>query len=65
MGYEINIAKDGVHYFATHERSIGYDKKKLDELYKKFLTIFPESEGYEISISDVQKISTPVSNPNV
>lgn len=65
MGYEINVAKDGIHYFATHERSIGHDKKKLEELYKKFLEMFPESEGYQININDVQKIVIPYSKPNV
>lgn len=48
--YEINIALNGIHFFATHERSITDDfelKKILPILIEKF----PESEGYTFLIS--------------
>ena len=50
MYYEINIAKDGKHFFATAERSI-----TTEEELKKALIIFqnkfPKEEGYEIIIT--------------
>ncbi len=53
MSYEINISKNGKHFFATNERSIGYDNLKLRHMYNMFLEKFPESEGYEISVSKI------------
>ena len=50
--YEINVAKNGQHLFATAERSIpSYDIKKFEEVYTLFCKKFPESEGYEISVT--------------
>lgn len=48
MYYEINVAKNGRHFFATAERSIT-DKQKLKMAIKIFKEKFPLSEGYEIS----------------
>ena len=50
MYYEINVAKDGYHFFATAERSI-YSLKQLKKMYKLFLEKFPEEEGYSITVS--------------
>ena len=49
-GYEINVAKDGKHYFATHERSLT-DTKVAENALKDFQKRFPVEEGFSISIS--------------
>ena len=49
--YEINVSKDGKHFFATHERSFGLDKKRTREVYDKLVEAFPKNEGYLIEIS--------------
>lgn len=54
MHYEINVALNGSHLFATHERSI-VDKEKLEELKKLFKEKFPESEGYSLSFTRWEK----------
>ena len=48
--YEINVAKDGKHFFATHERSLTTDFR-TKEVYDKLVEAFPKNEGYEISIT--------------
>jgi hypothetical protein len=49
-GYEINVSKNGKHYFATHERSL-INKETAESVYKDFLTRFPMSEGFLVSIT--------------
>jgi len=49
-GYEINVAKDGKHYFATHERSLT-GTKEAENALKDFQKRFPEEEGFSITIS--------------
>jgi hypothetical protein len=48
--YEINIAKGGQHFFATHERSIG-TRSKAKLIYDQLRAAFPEEAGYSIEIS--------------
>ena len=50
MYYEINVSKDGSHFFATSKRSLS-TSQKTKELTKLFLEKFPEEEGYKISVS--------------
>lgn len=50
MYYEINVALNGKHFFATHKRSVTSDIE-LNKLVLIFAIKFPEDEGYEISIS--------------
>lgn len=50
MAYEINVSKDGKHFFATHERSLGLCKTHTREVYDKLVEAFPKNEGYEITI---------------
>jgi hypothetical protein len=50
MHYEINVSYMGVHMFATHERSIT-DRNKLVLLMRKFLVIFPNDKGYELTVT--------------
>lgn len=49
-GYEINVAKDGKHYFATHERSLT-GQSEAEAAFKDFQKRFPESEGFSLTIS--------------
>lgn len=48
--YEINIALNGIHFFATHERSIT-NVFELKRILPILIEKFPESEGYTILIS--------------
>lgn len=50
MYYEINVAKNGRHYFATAERSL-QSEEQAKEMYKQFCKLFPKAEGYIISLS--------------
>jgi hypothetical protein len=49
-GYEINVAKDGKHYFATNERSLT-GSKEAENALKDFKKRFPEEEGFTVTIS--------------
>lgn len=53
MGYEINVALNGKHLFATHERSLKYDSD-LKHCLEIFLEKFPKSEGYTISVNYIE-----------
>lgn len=55
MNYEINISKNGIHFFATHERSVS-SSKKLKEIYPILKEKFPEEEGYLISVTKYERI---------
>lgn len=48
--HRINVAKDGVYLFATEQGQLSYEweAKKVYELLKEK---FPESEGYEITVT--------------
>lgn len=59
MFYEINVSKNGRHYFATDERSIR-SKDKAREVVKHFEKVFPKSEGYEILITKREEIITDI-----
>lgn len=50
MYYEINVALNGKHFFATAERSIT-NKWKLKEVYSVLRDKFPQKEGYDISVT--------------
>lgn len=53
MEYEINVAKNERHYFATHERSLRTRGEALD-MARHFKRLFPESEGYEITLRETR-----------
>lgn len=65
MGYEINVSKDGKHFFATHERSLGLSKSHTREVYDKLVEAFPKNEGYEISINYWEKAGHTVKPKNL
>ena len=46
--YEINVALNGKHLFATAERSCT-TREKFDKIISLFKKKFPEEEGYSIS----------------
>ena len=50
MSYEINIAKEGQHFFATADRSLS-SRAKTKLVYDLLKTAFPEEAGYSITIS--------------
>jgi hypothetical protein len=50
MYYEINVPKNGRHFFATDKRSIT-NKQALKEVYKIFKDKFPTEEGYDMLVS--------------
>lgn len=58
MHYEINVMKKGYgHYFATNERSVT-NETKAKELFEHFTRIFPESEGYTVTVQLIQSYGT-------
>lgn len=59
MYYEINVSKNGLHYFATAERSIT-SLTQAEGLYMVFKEKFPESEGYQISVTQWNKVGKPM-----
>ena len=48
--YAINVAKNGQHFFATHNRSLR-TKRKAEQVYAEMLDRFPHSEGWDVSIT--------------
>ena len=55
MYYEINIALNGKHFFATSDRSVT-NKWKLKEVYKVLKEKFPTEEGYDITVSHIETV---------
>jgi hypothetical protein len=54
MSFEINISKNGKHYFATAERSL----TTLDEatkVYNELKEFYPESQGFKLSMTKWEK----------
>jgi hypothetical protein len=61
MWYEINVSKDGKHYFATHERSITTIDKAM-EIRDRLKQSMPEEEGFECTITQWQTVGIQMSN---
>lgn len=59
MYYEINIALNGKHFFATAERSVT-TTFKLESVLAVFREKFPESEGYNIIVTKWSKIGEEI-----
>ena len=53
MYYEINVALNGRHFFATDKRSIT-NKRVLKEVYKVLKEKFPKEEGFDMIVSCVE-----------
>jgi hypothetical protein len=50
MYYEINVAWNKRHLFATHERSLT-NEQDARHLLEVFRDKFPAAEGYEVKVS--------------
>lgn len=50
MYYEINVSKNGKHYFATAERSLR-DEDEARAAYFDFCERFPSSDGFSITVT--------------
>jgi len=48
--YEINVSKNGTHFFATHERSIK-DRTSLIAVHEKLSAAFTPEDGFELKIT--------------
>lgn len=48
-GYEINVAKNGKHYFATTLRSC-QTETQAQILYRDLKEKYPEEEGYTVTV---------------
>lgn len=59
MYYEINVALNGKHLFATAEHSIT-SKTRMEEVYELFQQKFPKSEGYTLDVTLWEKRGTPI-----
>jgi HKD family nuclease len=60
MHYEINVAKNGKHVFATHERSLS-TLEQTSEVVSRLELAFPKAEGYAISVSEICTIGKAIS----
>lgn len=59
MYYEINVSKKGQHYFATKESSI-LDKNEALIIAKDLKMRFPETEGFEVILTQWSKVGKQV-----
>lgn len=50
MYYEINVSKNGRHYFATAERSITTERE-LKIIVADFVEKFKEEDGFHMTVS--------------
>jgi hypothetical protein len=61
MWYEINVSKDGKHYFATHKRSIGTICRAV-EIRDRLKKAMPEEEGFKFTITQWQTTGVQIEN---
>jgi hypothetical protein len=61
MWYEINVGKDGKHYFATHERSITTVSRAV-EIRDRLKQAMPEEEGFTFTITQKQTVGVEIKN---
>jgi hypothetical protein len=61
MWYEINVSKDGKHYFATDKRSITTLARALD-VRERLKKAMPEEEGFMYTITQWQKTGMEIQN---
>jgi hypothetical protein len=61
MWYEINVVKDGMHYFATHRRSITTIDRAV-EIRDRLKKAMPEEEGFEYMIIQWNETGIQVEN---
>jgi hypothetical protein len=61
MWYEINVVKDGMHYFATNRRSITTIDRAV-EIRDRLKKAMPEEEGFEYMIIQWNETGIQVEN---
>ena len=61
MWYEINVSRDGKHYFATHKRSID-TIKQATEIRDRLRQAMTKEEGFEITVTQYQQTSVELAN---
>lgn len=59
MHYEINVIRNGKHFFATDERSITTEQEAKN-IYREIRTRFPASEGFEIEVAYYETRGMPI-----
>ena len=59
MYYEINVALNGKHFFATAQRSIR-DEYTATLLFTLFREKFPEIDGYKVTCTQWSTVGTPI-----
>jgi|LakMenE01Jun11ns_1017448.scaffolds.fasta_scaffold9950417_4 hypothetical protein len=59
MPYEINISKNGKHYFATAERSLT-TLGESTKLYNELKEFYPESQGFKLSLTKWETIGKEI-----
>ena len=64
MYYEINVALNGQHFFATDKRSIT-NKIALKVVYKILKEKFPIEEGYDILVTQYDTVGKFVDMKNI
>lgn len=57
MYYEINVAKNGKHFFATAERSIT-TSLELADVYSALSKAFTKDDGYTMSVTQWKSVGT-------
>jgi hypothetical protein len=56
--YEINVALNGQHFFATDARSIT-DESKLKRIIGVFNFKFPLAQGFTITVTKIECVGKP------
>ena len=64
MYYEINVALNGQHFFATDKRSIT-NKIALKVVYKILKEKFPIEEGYDIMVTQYDTVGKFIDMNNI
>ena len=64
MYYEINVALNGKHFFATAKRSIT-SISTLKAVYSVLKEKFPESEGFSISVTKWETVGHEINMEEV
>lgn len=59
MYFEINVSKNGSHYFATSKRSLTSPTAAL-KMVKHFKEVFPEEKGYEVFLTKWELIGEDI-----
>lgn len=62
MYYEINVARYGLHYFATAPRSLT-SAIDANEVFAMLRDSLPLNKGFTITMTQWNTVGTPISGP--